>query len=69
MLRMLWQPAGNMSLSANKLHQIAGRDYIGISLRNCADFISQQESPQLSKSNAVEAQMLAPTLPERVNER
>lgn len=68
-LRMLWQPAGNMSLSANKLHHIASRDFIGISLRHCADFISQQESAQLSKSNAAEAQMLAPSLPKEINER
>lgn len=68
-LQKFWHPAGSMWLSASKLYSVAAREFVGISQQSCNVFIAKQESAQLSKTNAVAEQMLAPSMPTSVNER
>lgn len=56
-----------MTLSGSKLYAVVSRDFVGISHADCNAFILSQESAQLTKSGGVADQMLAPSMPEKVN--
>jgi hypothetical protein len=64
----VWRPDG-IQASAAKLYSLLCERYVGISHADCASFVAQQQSKQLSLSNAVQDKIIAPSQPTEVGQR
>jgi transposase InsO family protein len=67
-LGSLWRPDG-IQASAAKLYALTCERFVGISHADCAGFVAQQQSKQLSSSNAAQDKILAPSQPTDVGQR
>ena len=67
-LQSLWHVGGIQSLSAAKLYARVRELYVGISLMAVAAFVRRQEAAQLARSNVTSDKILAPRLPQAVND-
>ena len=67
-LQSLWHVGGIQSLSAAKTYARVRELYVGISLEAVASFVRRQEAAQLARSNLTSDKILAPRLPQAVNE-